>query len=741
MKTTKLLLILFMLIMIGNMFAAFINLTVREVQTGPMVTLTRAKILLESPTYGTGAQPPLADRWVMQFYTSPNGVIDPLGTDGLPTGDDFVTAFYNGTSTQKIVFANASTWLTSTVRVYDDGVTGNTWQGDKVYLRIFNSNSIATATKYIQATALYTLPTGATTLNYIAQRPAVAPDYGWSDWTEINPPTETAPNPATLGLPNSLSLGYANPVTLSWTASVEDAGHSAPTSYDVYFGTTLPGVPNANVTVGTSWLAGAVLKNTTYLCRVIAKNGAGPSAPLNWSFTTRDEKIPGPATYLTPANHSSIEAHEFWPLAVDLTWVPGAGDAPTGYKVYFGTAANPTDMVSDQIGLSYQASIGVVGPYFWKVVPYITDPGTKKVTNGNAVTVRAIASNSKGDAVGNEIWTFEVTPYIPPVVPDIPAGGSGEVGGGPAAGGATVGTTVDLFNGPVIAPDNPALLVLHNLDNVTNPIILSYNGTGVGDLTMTVGPGTWWGMIFYGGAWHFADLPHILPLVVLSGTGQLVFLNVDFDAKDDIIIVLAEGDDPLPVELSSFTATLTSQYFVSLTWVTESETAVMGYNVYRSDNSEFSNSRLLTPVVIPATNTSSQQSYTMTDSELLETNHTYYYWLENVDMGGGTNLHGPISATVTGQPVTELPEISVMSGAYPNPFRMGSSTSIDVNIKAGEKGTVTVYNILGQAVKTFNVNQGHNKLTWNANGCASGIYFYKLSTPSKNTTKKLVIVN
>jgi hypothetical protein len=72
---------------------------------------------------------------------------------------------------------------------------------------------------------------------------------------------------------------------------------------------------------------------------------------------------------------------------------------------------------------------------------------------------------------------------------------------------------------------------------------------------------------------------------------------------------------------------------------------------------------------------------------------------------------------------------------------MGASTSIDVNIKAGETGTVTVYNILGQAVKTFKVNQGSHKLNWNAKGCASGIYFYKLSTPTYNATKKLVIVN
>jgi len=92
-----------------------------------------------------------------------------------------------------------------------------------------------------------------------------------------------------------------------------------------------------------------------------------------------------------------------------------------------------------------------------------------------------------------------------------------------------------------------------------------------------------------------------------------------------------------------------------------------------------------------------------------------------------------------------LPETTTMKNAYPNPFRMNSSTTIDVAVKAGENGIVTIYNILGQAVKTFKVSEGTTKINWNGrdakgNACGSGIYFYKLSTPSMNQTKKMVIV-
>jgi flagellar hook assembly protein FlgD len=72
---------------------------------------------------------------------------------------------------------------------------------------------------------------------------------------------------------------------------------------------------------------------------------------------------------------------------------------------------------------------------------------------------------------------------------------------------------------------------------------------------------------------------------------------------------------------------------------------------------------------------------------------------------------------------------------------MGHTTNINVNIKSGDSGTVSIYNILGQNVKTFNVKEGSHKLNWNGKGCASGIYFVKLSTSTVNSTKKLVIVN
>ncbi|HNX03618.1 MAG TPA: T9SS type A sorting domain-containing protein [Candidatus Cloacimonas sp.] len=223
-------------------------------------------------------------------------------------------------------------------------------------------------------------------------------------------------------------------------------------------------------------------------------------------------------------------------------------------------------------------------------------------------------------------------------------------------------------------------------------------------------------------------------------------MTIDIPAggkNSDVEIQYGDGGDPtLPVELSYFAATLTAENFVNIAWTTQTETNMNGFNIYRSDSDILSSAIQI--AYIPATNTSTTQNYKHIDREV-ENGNTYYYWLECVETNGQSIFNGPSSVYVDGPTTPELPNCTTMNNAYPNPFRAGEGTTIKVNVKAGDNGTVTIYNILGQVVKTFPVNQGSNNLTWNArdskgNLCGNGIYFYKLSTNSLNQTKKMVIV-
>lgn len=255
---------------------------------------------------------------------------------------------------------------------------------------------------------------------------------------------------------------------------------------------------------------------------------------------------------------------------------------------------------------------------------------------------------------------------------------------------------------------------------------------GTGQVMITVETDHDWFAWVAGGVWNTVE----------GGTEQTI--PFDLDAKSFVLFeyMTGNGTNPtLPVELSYFTAIyMVENSSVMLSWKTESETQMLGYRIYRSEDRELENAIMITPVMIDATNSSTGGKYSHTDNELNE--GTYYYWLEAVGYNS-SDYYGYQSVLVENPAAPELPEISSMSNAYPNPFR--NSTKVDIDVKAGETANFTVYNMLGQAVYTRTLPEGQTILEWNGldkNGkrCGSGIYFYKLSSPSASQTKKVVLM-
>jgi hypothetical protein len=209
-------------------------------------------------------------------------------------------------------------------------------------------------------------------------------------------------------------------------------------------------------------------------------------------------------------------------------------------------------------------------------------------------------------------------------------------------------------------------------------------------------------------------------------------------------LVLIDGPE-LPVELSSFTAVATAQLFVNLQWTTESETNNLGYNVLRSTQNNPATAQKVNASLIAGNNSSVHNTYNFIDEDVVA-NTTYYYWLEMVSMSGVSELSSGVTVRVennTTPPV--LPTATTMSKAYPNPFSATHRTQLNVNVKANETANVTVYNILGQAVKSWTVQPGTTVLQWDGKdskgttlGC--GVYFAKMTSPSKTMTTKMVIV-
>jgi hypothetical protein len=76
---------------------------------------------------------------------------------------------------------------------------------------------------------------------------------------------------------------------------------------------------------------------------------------------------------------------------------------------------------------------------------------------------------------------------------------------------------------------------------------------------------------------------------------------------------------------------------------------------------------------------------------------------------------------------------------YPNPA--SGSVNVMFNLDKAEKATVTVTNMVGQEISTFeeNLNAGTSTLNINLNSYKSGIYFIKTTVGGKVATKKLVV--
>jgi len=75
---------------------------------------------------------------------------------------------------------------------------------------------------------------------------------------------------------------------------------------------------------------------------------------------------------------------------------------------------------------------------------------------------------------------------------------------------------------------------------------------------------------------------------------------------------------------------------------------------------------------------------------------------------------------------------------FPNPFN--PVTTISFDIKEGETGKFEIYNLKGQKIASELFEQGSHSYIWNAEGFASGVYFYKLQTASYSKVNKMLLL-
>ena len=93
-----------------------------------------------------------------------------------------------------------------------------------------------------------------------------------------------------------------------------------------------------------------------------------------------------------------------------------------------------------------------------------------------------------------------------------------------------------------------------------------------------------------------------------------------------------------------------------------------------------------------------------------------------------------------------LPESFELWEAFPNPFN--PTTTLRFDLPEVSDITLTIYNMLGQKVKTFNMQStpaGYHSVTWNATNdlgaqVGAGVYLYQLQTKDFVKTRKMVLL-
>jgi hypothetical protein len=202
--------------------------------------------------------------------------------------------------------------------------------------------------------------------------------------------------------------------------------------------------------------------------------------------------------------------------------------------------------------------------------------------------------------------------------------------------------------------------------------------------------------------------------------------NIDFWYVDDII-----GQE-VPVELTSFTG-IANDGVVELTWITATETNNHGFEVQRSQGSDFE-----TIAFVDGHGTTTEtQAYAYSDRNV--NTGSYSYRLRQVDFDGTFEYSDVIEVDVP------APAVFALVQNYPNPFN--PSTKIEFRLAVDSKVSLKVFDILGQEVANLvnaNLVAGSHDVNFNASSLNTGVYLYRLEATGIDGTnfidvKKMIL--
>lgn len=192
-------------------------------------------------------------------------------------------------------------------------------------------------------------------------------------------------------------------------------------------------------------------------------------------------------------------------------------------------------------------------------------------------------------------------------------------------------------------------------------------------------------------------------------------------------LTAADEGSPLPVELSSFTASSIKEGIL-LEWQTATEINNYGFEIQRAAaNNNFETIGF----VAGNGNSNSIKSYSFIDN--YSSNEKLSYRLKQIDNDGKFVYSDVVEITNT-----QLPTNFELYQNYPNPFN--PNTTIKFDLPEKQFVTLKVYDILGKEITTLvneTLNAGTYQKEWNPNSLSSGVYIYRLQTDNFTQVRKM----
>ena len=199
------------------------------------------------------------------------------------------------------------------------------------------------------------------------------------------------------------------------------------------------------------------------------------------------------------------------------------------------------------------------------------------------------------------------------------------------------------------------------------------------------------------------------------------------------------GNVSLPIQLSSFIASVAVKGQAQLRWTTLSEINNYGFEVQKAADRSAAFESISGSFTAGNGTTSVKHDYAYVDRSYTTGN---VYRLKQIDLSGSvhfTDLVDPLG--VTGVADKPMPTVYSLSQNYPNPFN--PSTTIEFALPKDSHVTLDVYNIIGQKIMTL-VDEvrpaGYHAVKFDGTNLASGLYLYRLTAGQQTFIKKLLLM-